>query len=166
MVFVIDRDLSQWFVKGLKALLGLLMGVILAALFAGVVRIGLDLRFFWTSEVEVALRRVIIHVLMLLAVVEVFRTLLAYLTEGRVKVTFIVDTVIVVMLTELLSLWFKGGSWGEFGPIVMVLLTLGVLRVFAIRYSPALASELRPEHPDESFPASAVGPLFQSDKRK
>jgi uncharacterized membrane protein (DUF373 family) len=145
VAYMMERDLSQWFVKGLKAILSLLMGVILLALFGGVLRIGWELRLFWASELEVVLRGVIIHALILLAVVEVFRTLLAYLTEGRVKVTFIVDTVIVVMLTEVISLWFKGGSWGTFGPIVMLLLTLGIMRVFTIRYSPAL----RPDGRDE-----------------
>jgi uncharacterized membrane protein (DUF373 family) len=40
----------------------------------------------------------------------VFKTCVTYLTEGRVKVTFIVDTILVVMLTEVISQWFKDGD--------------------------------------------------------
>jgi uncharacterized membrane protein (DUF373 family) len=134
----VDLEMSQLFVKGLKGVLSLLMGVILLALSVGVVKTAWDLHLFWTEDLEVALRRVITDVLILLAVVEVFRTLLAYFTEGRVKVTFIVDTVLVVMLTEVISLWFKGGGWGMFGSISLLLLTLGMMRIITVRYSPVL----------------------------
>jgi uncharacterized membrane protein (DUF373 family) len=134
----VDLEISQLFVKGLKGILSLLMGVILLALSAGVLKTAWDLHLFWAEDLEVAVRRIIIDILILLAVVEVFRTLLAYFTEGRVKVTFIVDTVLVVMLTEVISLWFKGGGWGMFGSISLLLLTLGMMRIITVRYSPIL----------------------------
>ncbi|MGH7273069.1 MAG: phosphate-starvation-inducible PsiE family protein [Nitrospiria bacterium] len=137
----IEIEISQLFVKGLKGVLSLLMGVILLALSAGVLKAAWDLLLFLTEDLEVALRRVIIDVLILLAVVEVFRTLLAYFTEGRVKVTFIVDTVLVVMLTEVISLWFKGGSWERFGSMALMLLALSLMRVLAVRYSPTLKTD-------------------------
>jgi uncharacterized membrane protein (DUF373 family) len=134
-------EISQLFVKGLKGVLSLLMGVILLALSAGVLKTAWDLHLFWADDLEVAVRRIIIDVLILLAVVEVFRTLLAYFTEGRVKVTFIVDTVLVVMLTEVISLWFKGGTWETFGSIALLLATLGMMRFVTVRYSPTLMAE-------------------------
>ncbi len=134
----IEVDVSQWFVKGLKGVLSVLMGVILLALSAGVVKAGYDTYLFWTEDLVVAARHMIIDVLILLALVEVFRTLLAYFTEGRVKVTFIVDTVLVVMLTEVISLWFKGGTWEAFGSIALLLATLGMMRFVTIRYSPTI----------------------------
>ena len=75
--------------------------------------------------------------LILFAVVEVFKTTLTYFSEGRVKVTFIVDTILVVMLTEVISQWFKGVGWPELALLGAILLTLGVLRVLAVRCSPA-----------------------------
>ncbi len=137
----VDVEPSQLFVKGLKGVLSLLMGVILLALSAGVMKTGWDMVLFWADGLEVAVRRVIIDVLILLALVEVFRTLLAYFTEGRVKVTFIVDTVLVVMLTEVISLWFKGGTWETVGSMALLLITLGVMRIVTVRYSPALMAE-------------------------
>jgi hypothetical protein len=41
------------------------------------------------------------------AIVEVLRTALAYFSEGRVKVTYIIDTVIVTILTEEMAFWYK-----------------------------------------------------------
>jgi hypothetical protein len=58
-----------------------------------------------------------------------------------VKVTFIVDTVLVVMLTEVISLWFKGGTWEGIGSMALLLITLGVMRIVTVRYSPALMAE-------------------------
>ena len=131
-----DIEFSQLFVKGLKGILCLLMGVILVSLLMGVAKIAWDLQYFWKTGIENAFRNMIIHTLILLALIEVFRTLMAYLTEGRVKVTFIVDTVLVVMLTEVISLWFKGGDWPIFVAVAFILLALGALRIMAIRYSP------------------------------
>jgi uncharacterized membrane protein (DUF373 family) len=138
-------ETSQWFVKGLKAILSLLMAVILISLLIGVARTAWDLHLFWTEETEVALRRIIIDALIILAVVEVFRTVLAYFTEGRVKVTFIVDTVLVVILTEMISVWFKGGTWEVYGSMALLLITLGLMRIAAIRFSPTRRVGERPE---------------------
>jgi uncharacterized membrane protein (DUF373 family) len=137
----ISLETSQLFVKGLKGILSLFMLVILLSLLAGVAMMARDLSLLWTIELETALRRIIINALILLAVVEVFRTVLAYFTEGRVKVTFIVDTVLMVMITEVISLWFKGGGWKEFVSIGFILITLSIMRIMAIRYSPTAPKE-------------------------
>jgi hypothetical protein len=65
---------------------------------------------------------------------------LAYLTEGRVKVTFIVDTILVVMLTEILSLWLKGGEGTTFTLLLSVIAVLSGVRILAIRFSPSSAN--------------------------
>jgi hypothetical protein len=51
-------------------------------------------------------------------------------------VTFIVDTILVVMLTELISQWFKGGALIQLAVLGGILLTLGTMRVLAVRFSP------------------------------
>jgi uncharacterized membrane protein (DUF373 family) len=96
------------------------------------------------APVEVALRHILVETLMLLAVVEVFRTTLAYFSEGRVKVTFIVDTILVVMLTEVISQWFKGGQWSELAVLGAILLVLGIMRVVAVRCSPRVSEASGP----------------------
>jgi uncharacterized membrane protein (DUF373 family) len=124
-------------VKGIKLVLSALLLLILVALICGIVAVAAELQHLADSDVEHVLRRVLIGVLILLAVVEVFKTTLAYLTEGRVKVTFIVDTILVVMLTEIISLWLKGGTWSSFGLLLGVIAALGALRVLTIRVSPS-----------------------------
>lgn len=133
---VAEVDLTQLWMKGIKLVLSLLILTILAALTGGVVKTFLDLQMLLHSPVEVALRQVIIDTLIILAVVEVFKTTLTYFSEGRVKVTFIVDTILVVMLTEVIAQWFKGESLTHLAVLGGILLTLGVMRVLAVRFSP------------------------------
>ena len=104
---VIDMDLTELWMKAIKSVLSLLILTILIALTGGVIKTFLDIKLLMSVPVEVGLRQIIVDTLILLAVVEVFKTTLTYFSEGRVKVTFIVDTILVVMLTEIISLWFK-----------------------------------------------------------
>ena len=127
---------SLW-MTGIKIVLSFLILTILLALAGGVVKTFLDLQLLWLRPLEVALRQIIVDTLILLAVVEVFKTTLTYISEGRVKVTFIVDTILVVMLTEIIFEWFKGFHIAQMAVLGAILLTLAALRVVAVRFSPA-----------------------------
>lgn len=126
--------------KGTQAVLSLLIVTILAGLAGGVIKTFVGLRLLVTADLDSGLRHLIVNTLMLLAVVEVLKTTLAYFSEGRVRVTFIVDTVLVVMLTEVISQWFTGGDWQKLGILALLLTTLGLVRVVAVRFSPTPAT--------------------------
>ena len=81
---------------------------------------------------------VIIDVLTMLAVLEMLRTVLAYFSEGRVKVTYIIDTVIVVMLTEVMACWFKEFNLYKMGMMTFLVLALCIMRIFTVKYSPSI----------------------------
>ena len=129
-------DFTRAWEAGTRCVLSVLTLTLLIGLAGGVVRTALDLRLLFSVDLEVALRHIIVDALTLLAVVEVLRTTLTYCSDGRVRVTFIVDTVLVVMLTEVISRWFTGGEWHQFAILGGIVLTLVVIRVVAIRYSP------------------------------
>jgi uncharacterized membrane protein (DUF373 family) len=135
-----NYDISCALEAGTRFILSLLTLTILVGLAGGVVKTFLDLRLLLSADVEVALRQVLVDTLMLLAVVEVLKTTRAYCSDGRVRVTFIIDTVLVVMLTEVISRWFSGGEWHQFAILGGILLTLGLMRIGAVRYSPAQAT--------------------------
>ena len=132
-----NYNITRVWEAGTRFILSLLTLTILLGLAGGVVKTFLDLRLLLSSDVEVALRQVLVDTLTLLAVVEVLKTTLAYCSDGRVRVTFIIDTVLVVMLTEVISRWFTGGEWHQFAILGGILLTLGLMRIVAVRYSPA-----------------------------
>lgn len=131
-------DLQEVWNRGIKGVLSLVILTLLTALTGGALKTFGEIQLLIDHSVEVVLRRVIVNTLMLLALIEVFKTTVTYFREGRVKVTFIVDTILVVMLTEVISQWFKGGDWQPLTVLCGILLILGVVRVMAVRWSPAL----------------------------
>lgn len=128
-------EVSTW---GIKGVLSLVILTLLTALTGGALKTFWEIRLLLDHSAEIVLRQVIVNTLILLAIVEVFKTTVTYFREGRVKVTFIVDTILVVMLTEVISQWFKGGDWQALTVLCGILLVLGVVRVMAVRWSPAL----------------------------
>ncbi len=93
------------------------------------------------QSLEVGLRKIIVDVLILLAVVEIFKTAFTYFTEGRVRVTYIVDTVMVVMLSELISIWFRDESTIKIATLVGILFSLILIRILAISFRPKKNNE-------------------------
>jgi len=137
MITLTTYDITRGWEAGTRFILSLLTLTILLGLAGGVVKTFLDLRLLLSADLDVALRHIIVDALTLLAVVEVLKTTLTYCSDGRVRVTFIVDTVLVVMLTEIISRWFTGGEWRQFAILAGILITLGLMRILAVRYSPA-----------------------------
>lgn len=88
------------------------------------------------SSVHDISKIVILNVLMVLALLEVFRTTLIYFSEGRVKVTYILDTALVVVITEVMAFWFKDIEYHKLIMVIALVFTLIIARIIAIRYSP------------------------------
>ena len=86
----------------------------------------------WTHGAE----RMIKEVVIMLAALELIRTLQSYLTLGRVKVTFILDAALVVLIGELISLWYGEYSTSEVIVNISVISILSVLRIITTKYSP------------------------------
>jgi uncharacterized membrane protein (DUF373 family) len=132
--------------KGIKVVLSLLIMTILLGLAGAVLRIFLNLQTLFHHPLEQVLRHLIVDTLIILAIVEVFKTTLTYFSEGRVKVTFIVDTILVVMLTEIISKWFSGAPVSQWMTLGGILLTLGIIRIVAVQWSPT-KTEQPVDHP-------------------
>ncbi|GBE07869.1 phosphate-starvation-inducible E [bacterium BMS3Abin11] len=78
---------------------------------------------------------VILNVLMILAIIEVYKTTLSYFAEGRVKVTYIIDTALVVILTEVMAFWFMETEYSRLTMVIALVFTLIVARIMTIRFS-------------------------------
>ena len=132
----LEADLTNFWMKGIKAVLSFLIITILVGLAGGVLRIFLNLEAIFTNPLEEVFRQLIVNTLIILAIVEVFKTTVTYFSEGRVKVTFIVDTILVVMLTEIISKWFSEAHLDQWMTLGGILLVLGIIRVVAVQWSP------------------------------
>jgi len=126
-----------------RHLTGLLILALCLWMLAGIIHLVASLRetlaVGWASIAE----HVIIKALIMLALLEVIRTLQAYLKLGRVRVTFILDTALVVLIGELMGLWFR-----EYAPEkvllgLAVIVTLVALRIVTARFSPDTTGDAR-----------------------
>ncbi len=120
-------------VRGLTGLLIVALGL---WMLSGVVHLLFGLRDVFAGGWSAIAEHAIVSSLIMLALLEVIRTLQAYLTLGRVRVTFILDTALVVLIGELMGLWFR-----EYAPEKVllglgVIVTLVVLRIVTARFSP------------------------------
>ena len=134
---MIDLKLTRFFELSARALLSLLIGAILVAILAGVIYTWYDMRLIFRTDFLGAFKTILVDILTVLALVEVLRTALAYFSEGRVKVTYIIDTVIVTVLTEVMAFWYKEMEWQEVTMVIALVLSLAFVRIIAVRFSPA-----------------------------
>lgn len=132
---------SKIFEECARIILSLLIVIILITISWAVLKTLLELRAIFSKEIHDGLKVVMVNSLTILALLEVFRTSLAYFSEGRVKVTYIIDTVIVVILTEVMVFWFKEIEYLKILMVIALVLSLIVARIMAIRFSPAKIKE-------------------------
>jgi len=133
----VDLKLTRFYEMSTRAVLSLLIVAILLAIVAGVGCTLYDLRLIFQEDFHSAFKQVMVDLLTVLAIIEVLRTALAYSTEGRVKVTYIIDTVIVTVLTEVMAFWYKDIEWQQVAMTIALVLSLALIRVVAVRFSPA-----------------------------
>ena len=119
-----------------KVVLSILMVAILFAMGWAVFKLVIGLIIAFNADVHESLKAVIVNSLTILALLEVFRTVLAYFSEGRVRVTYIIDTGLVVILTEVMAFWFRDIEQGKVFMMIALVLSLVVTRILTIRFSP------------------------------
>ncbi len=93
----------------------------------------------WTHSAE----GMIADVVIMLAVLELVRTLQSYLELGRVKVTLILDVTLVVLVGELISLWYREYTPLEVMLSLGVVTTLTLLRIITVKFSPEIGVDDR-----------------------
>jgi len=86
----------------------------------------------WSHGAEMMIKNIVI-ILALLELIRVFQT---YLSMGRVKVTFILDVALVVLIGELISLWYREYSINEVFMSIFVITILVILRIITTKFSP------------------------------
>lgn len=124
-----------------RTLLSILLMVLLAGMAYGIIGASFDLisaagHLFSGGEFHTTLKDLVINVLMVLAVVELFRTVKAYFSEGRVKVTYIIDTALVVVITEIMGFWYREIEIARVALAIALVVALMGVRIMAIRFSP------------------------------
>jgi len=128
-----------------RVLIGLLMLSLSLWLATGIFSLTKHLWVAVTGEWGHEAEKIIIDVVIILAILELVRTLQSYLELGRVKVTLILDAALVVLIGELISLWYRDYTATEVILSMGVITMLTLLRIITVKFSPELCSE------DEEF---------------
>ncbi|TAL15940.1 hypothetical protein EPN96_11115 [bacterium] len=132
----ISTRLESLVETGVRGALVAFMVVILGAIAFTTLNTAKILLSFSAISVEELSRGIMLNSLSILAMVEIYRTAKIYFSEGRVKVTYIIDSVLVTVLTEILGFWYKEMSREKLVAAVILVLVLGGIRVLAVRFSP------------------------------
>ncbi len=132
----ISDRVTVFFEGAVRVVLGILLLVILVTILWASAKTLFDLKTTFSQDIHDALKTIMVNSLLILALMEVFRTALNYFAEGRVKVTYIIDTVLVVILTEVMVFWFKEIEYSKIFMVIALVLSLIVARILAIRFSP------------------------------
>jgi len=135
----IEQESLQRLFEGFgKIILLTLLTVSFLIFIAEVVRMVFEFVSLWKYSLQIGIQAVIVNMLTLLALFEIYLTILIYFKESRVKVTYVVDSVFIIMLSELIKQWFNHQVTLEScGLMIAVILALAVIRLLTVRYSPS-----------------------------
>jgi len=134
-------EITVYFSTVIRFLLNILLIVLVGALAVGVFKSGYDLVNSLHEPLEKLLQQMLLDIVFIVALVEIGITILAYLKHGSVHVRYIVDTILIIMLNEIVSLWFKKPDLQEAIGIAVILATLAAIRVSVIKFAPLDASQ-------------------------
>jgi uncharacterized membrane protein (DUF373 family) len=114
-------------------------------IFFVVVVLGMGLfRLFWEvwkiiakNDLQEVFGFTVTSLLTFFIILELFKSLIEYFREHRLKLTFIVDATLVFILREvMIGLYQHQSSPSQLAALALLALVLGVLRTLAIIYSP------------------------------
>lgn len=121
-----------------KIILLILLSTSFVIFLAAAGKMVLEFVDLWKSSLQLVTQVIIVDTLTLLALFEIYLTILTYFKESRVKVTYVVDSVFIIMLSELMKLWFNHQATIETcGLMIAVLFSLAIIRLLTVRYSPS-----------------------------
>lgn len=130
------ESLALSFATLIRILLNILLVLICVALASGIFKSGYDLFRAFHESLEAILQNMLLDVVFIVALVEISITILGYLKDGSVHVRYIVDTILVIMLNEFVSLWFGHPTLGQVSALCITVTTLAAVRITTIRFGP------------------------------
>lgn len=128
--------LSVYISTAIRFLLNILMLVIVCALATGVYKAGYDLFTSLDKPLETLLQQMLLDIIFIAALTELSITILGYLKDGAVHVRYIIDTIFIIMLNEVVSIWFKKPDLHAMIGIALIIAVLAGARLSVVRFEP------------------------------
>ena len=128
--------LSIQYATIVRVALNLLLVIALLTLFIGILKSAADLFRAIHEPLQTILQKVLLDTVFILALVEITLTLLGYLKNGRVQVRYIVDTILIIMLNEVVGMWFRHPDLKNAIGLSVIILSLATVRIAVTRFPP------------------------------
>ncbi|MBI4744355.1 MAG: phosphate-starvation-inducible PsiE family protein [Actinobacteria bacterium] len=121
----------------------LLIIAVLAALAVGTVKVFLNFASFTSyKSLHRGFSQILNDVLVVFVFLELFRSLLEYFKEERVKITYLADATLVFLFKEVwVSFFFSETQWIRMVSLASILLITSIIRTLAVIYSPSEEKE-------------------------
>lgn len=127
---------TEWFGTIIRIVLSFLIVILISALFIGIVKSGVDLIRHVNAPLETILQSLLLDAVFILALTEIIITVLGYLKDGRVHVRYIVDTILIIMLNEVVAIWFSKPDLPLAIGLSVTIATLAGVRIAVTRFAP------------------------------
>jgi uncharacterized membrane protein (DUF373 family) len=164
-------DSLVFFNQVIDLLFKLLLFFVVVVLTMGLIKMFLEV---WSimvrSELKEAFGFIVTNLLTFFIILELFKSLVEYFREHRLKLTFIVDATLVFILREvMIGLYQHQSSPLQICALALLALVLGAVRTLAIVYSPMerkMVDSLRGEGNNQPQGAGDDGGSFSSASRR
>jgi uncharacterized membrane protein (DUF373 family) len=132
------------FRKVVDILIKMMIPLVIIALMMGTARIILDLRVVFASPtITAGFDLMVTNILSMFVIIELLRSIVDYFELHRLRITFIIDAVIVFVLREIMiGLYEHSLDSTEIIALALLILVIGGLRTLAILFSPQKEKEL------------------------
>ncbi|AKB28615.1 hypothetical protein MSSIT_1896 [Methanosarcina siciliae T4/M] len=112
--------------------------ILLLALILGMAKTLLEIRFIIFESLESGFNHMVTSVLTVFIVIDLFKAFVDYHEHDRIKLTDITDATILIVLREIaVGLYSQKFGYEFILSLAVLLLVLGIIRVLAVKYSPA-----------------------------
>lgn len=135
-------DSIKLFKKTTDMISTIFLYVLLLALVVGMAKTFLDIRFILFESLESGFNHMVTSVLTVFIVIDLFKAFVDYHENDRIKLTDITDATILIVLREIaVGLYAQKLGYEFVLSLAILLLVLGIMRVLAVKYSPAKTQE-------------------------
>lgn len=131
-------DSIKLFKKVTDAISTIFLYILLLALIVGMAKTLLDIRFIIFESLESGFNHMVTSVLTVFIVIDLFKAFVEYHENDRIRLTDITDATIFIVLREIaVGLYSKEFGYQFILSLAALLLVLSIMRVLAVKYSPA-----------------------------
>lgn len=132
-------NINRIFTLAVKMIVVILTMLIIAVLVVGLFHTIWEIKeLLFTRSIGESFNVVVINILTFLVIIELFRSFIVYFETHRFRLNTMIDPAIIFVIRELIVKLYgeKNIPWETVGSFGFLLLSLGIIRSLAVKFSP------------------------------